>query len=314
MIKANKKKKAPHHSSSASQIEKPIFSIINNLNQLLSGSAGQISDKQSNYLRTVIQQSKFLQEIINTNLKLMNHSLEKEIDLRRQAEQKLKTINQEYQNLLTLVTHDLRTPLTVIIGYTDMLLYGMGGNINLQQREMLEKIKAKAGEEFGLLNHMIEATRRELGKTILKKEKVKLAEFMKKIIAQSRGRATLVCTEPNILVQADKSILTRMVKILISLASENERAGKIEVCLTSSDQQARIAFTSPGLLKILGDVSDIFEKYYQINKNTISHWGLGLKLYVVKHFVEAHRGQFLTEADKIIILLPTVQQNKLRED
>jgi len=66
MIKANKKKKAPHHSSSASQIEKPIFSIINNLNQLLSGSAGQISDKQSNYLRTVIQQSKFLQEIINT--------------------------------------------------------------------------------------------------------------------------------------------------------------------------------------------------------------------------------------------------------
>ncbi len=299
-------KKVPRPRASSRSLEKPLLAIMKHISLLLKGEAGDVSIRQSDYLLTIRKQSEFLRSMIQTQLNLLDRELATEAKQRRLAEEQAQAFKQEYQELLSLVTHDLRTPLTVIIGYTRMMLGGMSGKLNRKQIELLSTINREADAEYKLVNRVIEHASAQLERKILQPVSFNLRQAMGPLLAANPDKIFLTSEHPDIKVHADKHIIIRILKDILEVAG-SDIAGSgnyVRISLREEGSGVRIIIESPGLFKAIGDISEVFDKYFQVNKDTVGRWKLRLKLYVAKHFIEAHKGKFFAEGDKLIIILP----------
>jgi PAS domain S-box-containing protein len=83
---------------------------------------------------------------------------------------------------ISVVSHELRTPMTVIRGYSALLAEGKLGELNDKQKEYVNKINTETGQLLELANDMLDIQKFESGKIELKFEKVKISEFVQKIV------------------------------------------------------------------------------------------------------------------------------------
>lgn len=131
-----------------------MVSIIGYTDILLNGVSGRISEKQSRFVLSIRRQSEFLKTVANyllQNLPAMNTN-------------KIHSIVCPWQEdeFTPIASHDLRTPLTVIVGYTCMMLSGIGGNVSINQQDMLQLIKWHADELNALIVDLLDQTKSKI--------------------------------------------------------------------------------------------------------------------------------------------------------
>ena len=213
----------------------------------------------------------------------------------------LKQIDRLKNEFVHTVSHDLRSPLTAILGYVDLL--DRVGPVNDQQREFIRRVQNSVNSITALVNDLLELGRIEAGFDS-QKEIVPLEGIIRYTLETLSGQIA----EKHLNVKFDMPVavpqlrgnpirLRQMLDNLIGNAVKYTPDGGeigIEVELQSAQVILRITDTGPGIPP--ADQPHIFEKFYRASNVPKGVGGSGLGLAIVKSIVENHQGRIWVES------------------
>ena len=201
------------------------------------------------------------------------------------------------------VSHDLRSPLTLIRGYTTML--DMVGDLNDQQQSYQRKIVSSIESMARLVNNLLDLGRIEAG-IGLRVEQVSVAELVERVTSPLQSLAvqkrvqlsTEISPQTVELVEADPSLLQQALHNLIENAIKyTEPGGKVLVRANSRLEQLHFEIRDTGIGISPVDQPRLFEKFFQpARPGSRRTAGSGLGLAIVKSIAERHGGKVWVES------------------
>ncbi len=203
-------------------------------------------------------------------------------------------------DFLHSVSHDLRSPITSIMGFMDYMLKGVGGKLSEDQTDMATQVKTSASHVLAMVNDILDLARIEF-----KKVKVNPKLFSVSLLAdltvrslkpqaQARGITMKVESEGPTIVEADQGLVERLIANLVGNAVKFAKARiAIKVRDSSSSCEVCVADDGEGILAAYRD--KIFEKFEQVPGTRKG--GMGLGLTICKQIVEMHGGRIWIESE-----------------
>jgi PAS domain S-box-containing protein len=204
---------------------------------------------------------------------------------------------------LSNVSHELRSPLTAIKQFTSILLSGIAGELNKEQREYQEIVLKNIRQLQSMIDDLLEVTRVDTGKLSINPECVSVLNavadtFDTLKVTSLEKEVTLSCDIPSDLpfAYADQTRLRQILTILIENAIKFTPGGgsvKIQACIQPQDPQFLLLEVSDSGCGINPAMTEkIFDRLYQVaNPIQGSRKGLGLGLYICKDLVTQQGGQ-----------------------
>jgi signal transduction histidine kinase/HAMP domain-containing protein len=198
--------------------------------------------------------------------------------------------------LIATVSHELRSPLTAIAGYTDTLIQG-GPWDDETRSELLEIIARSAATLASLVDNLLDAAKMEAGLLPLEREPVRVERVVQRLVASRRALApahTLrVETDASLpLVDADPLRVEQVLANLLDNAIKYSPAGgTVTLSLhTDADGMVAVSIRDSGIGIAPDHLPHLFERFYRVADNR-SIKGVGLGLFICKHIIEAHSGR-----------------------
>ncbi len=209
-----------------------------------------------------------------------------------------KEIDRMKTELVSLVAHELRSPLTSISGFSELLL---DPQVNREQSEEYATIILKEASRLSdLINKFLDISKIEAGKSQVKKAPMQLRDVIDKVLdvnlhqAEKKGIVVVVKVAPDLpLINGDKDMLEQVVLNLFTNAVKySPENSAIEIRLKEREHDILTEVEDNGYGMSEKALPRIFEKFYRVTDNDkvreISGTGLGLSL--VKEIVEIHGG------------------------
>ena len=203
-------------------------------------------------------------------------------------------------DLLSLASHQLRTPATGVKQYLGMVLQGFSGSVTERQRSLLDKAFASNDRQLAVINEVLHLAKIEAGRITLAKQDTNLGELVQDIVSEqtpdikrAEHRLTLKLPVRPLIVYVDSHMLRMAIENLVSNAIKyTPPKGEIEVSVIGSRNYARIIVKDSGVGIAHKDLPNLFKQFTRIN-NEMSYrvGGTGVGLYLVKHLVELHGGK-----------------------
>jgi signal transduction histidine kinase len=213
---------------------------------------------------------------------------------------KLKELDRLKSNFLATMSHELRTPLTSVIGYSEMMLEGLGGPLTAEQREYLGIIMEKGENLLQLITSILDISKIEAGRVRLVLSEVDPGQLMRDAVATilplARKKGLKVSCEPGELprIQADRD---KVRQCLVNLASNAVKFTPAGGAITVTAQvvppeMLAIHVTDTGIGIPEEHLPRVFDVFYQVDgSSTREYGGAGLGLAIVRSFAEAHGGE-----------------------
>ncbi len=211
------------------------------------------------------------------------------------------------------VTHELKTPLTSILGYSQLITTGMAKDEDVKNFAGI--IENNATVLLGMIDDIIRISNLETGEgfTVVQ---VWLDEIIRETVQQElpmaeRQDITIKCNLEEIDIMADEGQMYQLAYNLISNAVKyNKAGGRVDISLVRQGKEAVFTVTDTGIGISAEHLDKIFERFYFVDKSRnkkISSSGLGLA--IVKHIVKAHGGQITVKSNigkgtKFTVTLP----------
>ena len=207
--------------------------------------------------------------------------------------EKEKTIRQEF---FSNASHELKTPLTAIRGYAELLQSGMASDTNMQ-KEFLGRIHSEVEEMTSLINDILMISRLETKELMPTKEMLcvkSVAEEVKKTLKpladENNVSLEIHCCDE--FVYMDRSHLQGILSNLMGNAVKYNRPGgfvQTDITMDSTSLSIRVEDSGIGIAK--EDQKRIFERFYRVDKGRSKRVaGTGLGLSIVKHVTEFYGG------------------------
>src|SRR5258708_18412088 len=213
-------------------------------------------------------------------------------------------------SFLSLITHELRSPLNNINGYLDLALDGVAGELNEQLREFIQRARAGSEQMFSLIENLLLLARVDAGQWRLNREIISLQNVITDAVEEQQLTAidnniTLVVegVENFPPLYADEVRLQQVVRNLVSNALRfTDAGGQVTVSARIEKNKADSGVSNEHKRVAALEVTDtgcgmapefqqhIFERFYHIPNVAVSRKGLGLGLTIVKMIVEMHGG------------------------
>jgi signal transduction histidine kinase len=202
-------------------------------------------------------------------------------------------------DFVALVAHELRSPLTSITGYVELLLEGPGGASAETQRESLGIVKRNADRLLQLIDDLLDIARLEAGKIELRRTKLDLARLMQEVInalrpqIEAKGqRLTIDLAEALPAVSGDADRVTQSLTNLLSNAHKYTPAGgSIAITARGEEGRMRVNVQDTGIGISSDDQARLFTKFFRAeNRMTQGVSGTGLGLAITRALVELHGG------------------------
>ena len=230
-----------------------------------------------------------------------------------------KAVEKTKDELITNVAHDLRTPLTSILGYLDLLTQG-DFLTEEQKQKYLGIVSSKAKQLETLVKDLFDYTRYDRNKVKIKKEILDLNLFVPQLVDEfypSFMDHQLECRtdfyEGALNIEGNGELLARAIGNLISNAIKYGADGKlVEVHTGLKDKKAFVAIVNYGKIIPAKDLDKIFDKFYRVeNSRSLKTGGTGLGLAIAKNIINLHEGNIWATSDesgtRFQIELPVVQ-------
>jgi signal transduction histidine kinase len=203
------------------------------------------------------------------------------------------------RNLVDVLGHEMRTPLTVILGFADLLLDGIDGPVSEGQRQAVTAMRDAALREMQLLEDALVLARTRSDTSWLRMDRVEMGHIVATVLenlapaVRGKGLELVQDIRGDIWVSADAVQLRRAVDHLVANALKFTPRGTITVRCCSVGGDARLEVEDTGIGMSTADVGGIFEEFHQVDQGTTRRFGgAGIGLAVVRALVEAHGGRF----------------------
>lgn len=203
------------------------------------------------------------------------------------------TAASEAMEVVATVSHELRSPLTSVKGYTSLLLHRWDRLSDEQKRFMLEQIHHDADRVTRLVTELLDISRLETGRLALRRERVDVVELAASVVDKLlfeypdlEVQRSFPPDFPAVLADPDKveQILTNLVENAAKYASPT--AMRIEGSVDGTSVAVCVADVGQGIPP--EDVPRVFERFYRSGQGKPS--GTGLGLWISRGLAEAHGG------------------------
>ena len=211
---------------------------------------------------------------------------------------RVRSLQDERETLMQTVSHDLRTPLHVLVGHAQILM--RKGDAEVRRRA--EAILASAGRMTRLIGDLVDAARLEAGHVALRLEPMDLVAFLAGWKERMAGafaleRVRLEVRDPVPAVLADPARLDQIVGNLVSNALKYSLPdSEVQVTLSATPKTLRLSVADRGPGIAPEELSRLFERYYR-TKSAAQAEGLGLGLFITRKLVEAHGWRIEVESE-----------------
>jgi len=207
---------------------------------------------------------------------------------------------------VSVASHELKTPINVIVGYLQLLDEGVYGPLTDTQLEVHRTINAQAGTLLRLVKQLLDVSRFEAGGGRLEPRAIRLEELANDlerafhVLAMQREIAFRVVRQDGLpdSVQWDLDRIHEVLGNLLSNAFKfTPRHGSVELAFAAADDGVRICVHDTGAGIPAEQLPRIFEKFYQAdNQRAAGAAGTGLGLAIAKQIVDAHGGAISCES------------------
>ncbi len=213
----------------------------------------------------------------------------------------LKDVDRLKSEFLTSMSHELRTPLNSILGFADVLLQGIDGELNPVAAGDIQLIYNSGQHLLALINDILDLSKIEAGQMELLFEPIRISAAIEDVLTAStsllhRKSVELVINIPDNLppVLADRLRLNQILLNLLSNATKFTEKGAITVEVKQIDGDPayqQISVTDTGIGMTTDQQKHIFDRFQQADSSTTRKYGgTGLGLAICKQLVELHGG------------------------
>ncbi|MCW5852730.1 MAG: HAMP domain-containing histidine kinase [Anaerolineae bacterium] len=241
-------------------------------------------------------------------LRLLRDRLAQQNSQLAAANAELRQLDELKSRFVSIAAHELRSPLTAITGYLELLTDEQSDPLTAEQREYLHIIERGITRLLTIINNLLDLTRIEAGRIELALRPYNLAEMVAWVVEELRP--TLVERGLKLTIQAPPDLpptlcdVARAPQILSNLLSNAIKysypGGEIEIRLSHRAQEGfvQVAVADQGVGIPLADQPNLFTRFYRAS--TASHTGAtgaGLGLYISRLLVELHGGQLWLDSE-----------------
>ncbi len=213
----------------------------------------------------------------------------------------LKKLDQMKSDFVNNVSHDLRSPLTAILGYAE--LAERVGGLNEQQRDFLDRIRKSVREITALIDHLLDLGRLESNLDV-NKEKIELIQIVEdsiekyhKKVTEKKIKLTKKFMTQHTPIMGNRIQMKEVCDNLIGNAVKyTPQSGKIEISIMTEGEQVIFRIVDTGIGIPTTDLPRIFEKFYRASNTPSDIEGTGLGLSIVKNIIEKHHGRIWLES------------------
>jgi signal transduction histidine kinase len=239
-------------------------------------------------------------------LKQKNLELQETIDQLRKREVK----DEQKDNFIAMASHELKTPITSIKGYVQLLLQEFDGpesekNLSpLLVRSSLINVDKQIVRLMRLISELLDLTKIEAGTLELKKENFSLnelcIEIVQDILYTNPNRQIELFHDVNAYVVADHDRIGQVMSNLLSNAIKYSSANnRIEVIIHNLNGKPAVSVRDYGIGIHEQDQERIFERFYRANGDSAQTYpGFGIGLFIVKEFIQRHEGDISVKSEK----------------
>ncbi len=232
------------------------------------------------------------QELSSTKLDLVNHELQQ--------------INEERTKFIFTVSHELKTPLTSIIAFTDILSRNQGGEKKDRNLDQLDIVKKCGQHLLTLINDLLDYSRLESGEVKIEREEFDIQEVIEEV--QSSMSHLLGAKKQTFVFEGDlgnqrvRLDRRRIVQVLMNLVSNAHKYSPAGTTITMegqiNDDNLQVAVSDQGIGISADDQARLFTKFFRVdNEATRSVGGTGLGLSITKGIIETHGGTITLQSE-----------------
>ncbi|MCA9933221.1 MAG: GAF domain-containing protein [Ardenticatenaceae bacterium] len=217
---------------------------------------------------------------------------------------KLRQVDQLKSEFLASMSHELRTPLNSIIGFADVLLEGLDGDLNERMEQDVQLIRSSGDHLRSLIGDILDMSKIEAGRMELRYEMVDMHTLAQDVLATAAPLAQeknlALVSEISDSVEAIEADRTRIRQILWNItgnAIKFTEQGSVTLSMDVGDNDLVVSIRDTGIGIRPEDVPIVFEQFRQIDGSLNRRaGGTGLGMPITKKLVELHGGKIWVES------------------
>ena len=241
----------------------------------------------------------------------LNKSLQRKID---EATKELRFSNRQLQRLdeaknefISMASHQLRTPLTSIKGYLDMMLEGDLGKITPTQRAVLREAFSSSERMVRLINDFLNVSRLQTGKFNIDKQKIDIAQILRDEVALLKVVADQRSVEMNLkinkkvpLIAADSEKIRQVILNMIDNAIYySDPHKKVIISLKNNNDMIEFTVKDSGIGVSKSEQANLFSKFFRgTNARKKRPDGTGVGLFLARKVILSHDGEMIFESEE----------------
>lgn len=218
---------------------------------------------------------------------------------------KLQELDKIKSNFISKVSHELKTPMQSILGYTEILKEGLQGELNFPQKLMVKQIREAGEQLLDLINQLLdfEITEKEEMLMLTKVFNIEsvfnyLSQIVNPIATKKNIKLDFTLENKNIQLESNKEIVQKILLNIISNSikfSNNNSTILISAKELQNEVEFKVIDNGQGIAKL--NIAYIFDKFWQEDESiTRTHGGLGIGLTLVKKLVTKLNGRIIVDS------------------
>ncbi|MCB0216276.1 MAG: GAF domain-containing protein [Caldilineae bacterium] len=212
--------------------------------------------------------------------------------------ERLREVDRLKSEFLANMSHELRTPLNSIIGYAELMLMGINGEIDLESRKDLQAIFDNGQQLLELINDLLDLAKIEAGRMRLDAEDVMVGTLLEEVRRRNAGlllkkpiQMTIEVAPGLPLLRVDRLRIEQVLNNLVSNAVKFTESGQIWLRAYPDGEAICLEVEDTGIGIEAAGLDSVFEKFRQADGSfTRRAKGTGLGLAITRHLVEMHGG------------------------
>jgi two-component system CheB/CheR fusion protein len=205
-------------------------------------------------------------------------------------------------NFISIASHELRTPITVLSGFTQLLVRHFGQQGMQEPISMLHKMDAQISRLVRLVDELLDASKIQAGRLDYEEEPIDLDalvhEAVEMLQASNPKHILRASGATHAVILGDKDRLGQVLTNLITNAVKySPQANRVDISLSTSEKEALVSVTDYGVGIATTHQKHIFDRFYRVHDSSNKTFkGLGMGLYIAYDIVKRHGGDLTVES------------------